>query len=72
MNEEMESLQKNKTWDLVKLPEGRRTVGCKWIYKKKVGPTNSMPSESGSSTAGSSNNGVSRPGASNVVSFIPG
>jgi len=58
MNEEMKSLQKNETWDLVKLPEGRRTVGCKWVYKKKVGRTNSMSSEFGSSTAGSSNSGV--------------
>ena len=72
MNEEMESLQKNETWDLVKLPEGRRTVGCKWIYKKKVGRTNSMSSEFGSSTAGSSNSGVSRPGASNDMSSILG
>ena len=72
MNKEMESLQKNETWDLVKLPEGRRTVGCKWIYKKKVRHTNSMSSEFGSSTAGSSNSGVSRPGASNDMSSILG
>ena len=37
MNEEMESLQKNQTWDLVELPEHRRVVGCKWIFKKKFG-----------------------------------
>jgi len=29
MNEEMESLQKNKTWDLIELLEARRVVGCK-------------------------------------------
>jgi len=56
----------------VKLPEGRRTVGCKWIYKKKVERTNSMLSEFGSSTAGSSNSGVSKPSASNDVSSILG
>ena len=35
MNKEMESRQKNQTWDLVELPKGRRVVGCKWIFKKK-------------------------------------
>ena len=35
MNKEMESLQKNQTWDLVELPKGRRVVGYKWIFKKK-------------------------------------
>ncbi|KAL9261973.1 Retrovirus-related Pol polyprotein from transposon TNT 1-94-like protein [Drosera capensis] len=32
MNEEMESLHRNQTWDLVKLPKGNKTV-----YKKKEG-----------------------------------
>ncbi|GKV22443.1 hypothetical protein SLEP1_g32316 [Rubroshorea leprosula] len=35
MEEEMESLHKNKTWDLVQLPEGRKAIGCRWIYKLK-------------------------------------
>jgi hypothetical protein len=33
MAEEMESLHKNQTWDLVELPE--RKIGCKWVFKKK-------------------------------------
>ncbi|KAG8483166.1 hypothetical protein CXB51_022143 [Gossypium anomalum] len=37
MQEEMESLHKNKTWDLVKLPKGKKTVRCKWMFKKKEG-----------------------------------
>ncbi|KAG8490786.1 hypothetical protein CXB51_014006 [Gossypium anomalum] len=37
MQEEMESLHKNKTWDLVKLPKGKKTVRCKWVFKKKEG-----------------------------------
>ncbi|KAG8500752.1 hypothetical protein CXB51_002776 [Gossypium anomalum] len=37
MQEEMESLHKNKTWDLVKLPKGKKTVLCKWVFKKKEG-----------------------------------
>src|ERR1044072_2435960 len=35
MQEEMESLKKNETWDLVPLPKGKRAIGCKWVYKKK-------------------------------------
>ncbi|KAG8478421.1 hypothetical protein CXB51_028187 [Gossypium anomalum] len=37
MQEEMESLHKNKTWDLVKLPKGKKTIRCKWVFKKKEG-----------------------------------
>ncbi|KAG8492966.1 hypothetical protein CXB51_010297 [Gossypium anomalum] len=37
MQEEMESLHKNKTWDLVKLPKGKKIVRCKWVFKKKEG-----------------------------------
>ncbi|KAG8500272.1 hypothetical protein CXB51_004359 [Gossypium anomalum] len=37
MQEEMESLHKNKTWDLVKLPKGKKVVRCKWVFKKKEG-----------------------------------
>ena len=37
MNEEMEFPYKNQTWDLAELPEDRRVVGCKWIFKKKSG-----------------------------------
>ena len=28
----MEALLKNKTWILVSLPEGHKTVGCKWVF----------------------------------------
>jgi hypothetical protein len=42
MDEEMESLKKNETWKLVKLPKGKRVIGCKWVYAKKEGtPTSS-------------------------------
>ena len=35
MMEKIQSLHKNQTWDLVELLEGKRAIGCKWVYKKK-------------------------------------
>lgn len=35
MTKEMESLEKNKTWDLVPKPKGVEIVACNWLYKKK-------------------------------------
>ncbi|KAE8708629.1 Cyclic nucleotide-gated ion channel 1 [Hibiscus syriacus] len=39
MVEEMESLNYNRTWELVPLPEGKKPIGCKWVYKKKPAVT---------------------------------
>ena len=35
IEEEMRALQRNKTWDLVPLPKGKKTVGCKWVFSIK-------------------------------------
>ena len=35
MDKELGSLSANEVWDLVQLPEGRRIVGSKWIFKTK-------------------------------------
>src|SRR4051812_10294751 len=35
MVEEIESLHKNQTWDLVELPKGKKAIECKWVYRKK-------------------------------------
>ncbi|GKV37331.1 hypothetical protein SLEP1_g45370 [Rubroshorea leprosula] len=35
MQEEVESLYKNHTWELVKPLTGKKIVGCKWIFKRK-------------------------------------
>jgi len=37
MNEELESLHKNRTWELVKPPKGQKVIGYKWVFKKKDG-----------------------------------
>jgi len=34
---EYQSLIENKTWELVKLPDNRSVIGCKWILKVKYG-----------------------------------
>lgn len=35
MREEYDSLMKNNTWSLVELPNGRKPIGCKWVFKRK-------------------------------------
>jgi hypothetical protein len=35
MVEEMDALDKNEAWDIVELPAGRKSVGSKWLFKKK-------------------------------------
>lgn len=35
MNQEMNALYQNQTWEITDLPSGRKPIGCKWIYKIK-------------------------------------
>ena len=35
MNQEMESLRKNKVWELVDLPNGEKPLTCKWVLRVK-------------------------------------
>jgi hypothetical protein len=44
MHEEMESLEKNGTWELVRLPPSKKAVKCNWIFKRKEGMTPKEPS----------------------------
>jgi len=43
MQEEMQSLEKNGTWDVVRLPKQKKAVRCKWIFKRKEGLSPSEP-----------------------------
>ena len=35
MREEMDALEKNKTWRITELPKGKKSVGCKWVFSVK-------------------------------------
>eukprot|EP00253_Pinus_taeda_P013960 PITA_13960 len=35
MDEEMNAIERNKTWDLVELPKGKEVIRVKWVYKTK-------------------------------------
>ena len=37
MDEEMQSLVKNHTWNLARLQKGKKEIGCKWVYAQKEG-----------------------------------
>lgn len=38
MSREMGSLKKHQVWDLTSLPTGKKVVGNRWVYKRKLGP----------------------------------
>ncbi|XP_065635628.1 uncharacterized protein LOC111994698 [Quercus suber] len=37
MKSELDSMYSNQVWDLVKVPNDIKPVGCKWVYKRKRG-----------------------------------
>ena len=37
MESEIDSMYINQVWTLVDAPEGINPIGCKWVYKKKIG-----------------------------------
>ena len=36
MQEEINSIHKNLTWDLTKLPKDHKAIGLKWVFKTKL------------------------------------
>lgn len=35
MANELQALQDNHTWEIVKLPKGEKPISCRWVYKVK-------------------------------------
>jgi hypothetical protein len=35
MEAEMQSIEENRTWNLVDLPPGHKPIGLKWVFKVK-------------------------------------
>ncbi|RVW49668.1 Retrovirus-related Pol polyprotein from transposon TNT 1-94 [Vitis vinifera] len=35
INDEMDSIMSNQTWELVNLPPGSKPIGCKWVFRRK-------------------------------------
>jgi hypothetical protein len=42
MDEKMATFDANATWELVALPEDKKAIGCKWVYKVKHNANGSM------------------------------
>ena len=42
MIKEIDALNGNGTWNLVHLPIGKKTVGCRWVFTVKVNPDGSV------------------------------
>eukprot|EP00253_Pinus_taeda_P005271 PITA_05271 len=42
MQEEMDSIHKNDTWELTELPHDRKNIGTKWVYKTKFNSDESV------------------------------
>lgn len=42
MEDEIKALEKPQTWELVNLPKGNMTVGCKWEFTMKHKPDRSV------------------------------
>lgn len=36
MNDEIESIERNDTWELVDFPKNKDYIGVKWVYKTKL------------------------------------
>lgn len=42
MNKEIKALNDNCTWYIVDLPPGKKSIGCRWVYKTKLNADGSL------------------------------
>jgi hypothetical protein len=38
MDEKINAIEKNETWELAELPKEQKVIGVKWVFKKKMNP----------------------------------
>lgn len=43
MKNELSSIDKNNTWELVPLPKDKKALPCKWVYKVKHTSNDATP-----------------------------
>jgi hypothetical protein len=36
MDEELDQIEKNETWEMVPRPKDKNVIGTKWVYKNKL------------------------------------
>jgi hypothetical protein len=36
MNEELDQIEKNETWELVPRPKDKNVIGSKWVFRNKL------------------------------------
>jgi hypothetical protein len=36
MDEELDKIKKNDTWELVPIPKNKNVIGTKWVFKNKL------------------------------------
>jgi hypothetical protein len=36
MNDELDQIEKNNTWEMIQRPKGKNVIGSKWIFKNKL------------------------------------
>jgi hypothetical protein len=42
MIEELASIEKNQTWELVELPPNKKAIQVKWVFKLKLNPNGTI------------------------------
>lgn len=42
MKEELETIERNHTWELTMLPKDKKAISFRWVYKKKLKPDRSI------------------------------
>lgn len=42
MNDELDALEENDTWDITNLPVGKVAIGCKWLFEHKYNHDGSL------------------------------